>query len=114
MKVVAMPREFRRSVRRPAGSDEFLAVDYTSPPKRPRRLRRRPDEDVGNPSTIFPKAATVPAYVSDRNPYGTEYVEKLIQRIDSGLYPHELDARRKATDVEAEEEIEVCAMEEAS
>ena len=98
MKIVAVPRSVgRASVR--YGDEDFGRIDYTAPPKAPRRRRRRPEEDVGNPSTIFPKAPTLPANVSERNPHGTEYVQELIERIDSGLFPHELDERRSPTEV---------------
>ena len=98
MKIVAIPRDVGRGYAR-YGDEDFGRIDYTTPPKAPRRRRRRPDEDVGNPSTIFPKAQTFPAHVSERNPHGTEYVHTLIERIDSGLFPHELDERRNPTEV---------------
>ena len=112
MKIVAIPTEYRRRVGRHAFGDELQGIDYTSPPRRPRRIRRRPDEDIGNPSTIFPKASTTPAYVSDRNPHGTDYVQQLLARIDSGKYPHELDERRKPVMIEDEDEL--CVVREAS
>ena len=96
MKIAAIPGEFRRSLVRSSGDDVLDRIDYTSPPRAPRRRRRRPEEDVGNPSTIFPKVPTISGYVSERNPYGTAYVQALIERIDSGQYPHELDERRRA------------------
>lgn len=109
MKVVSIPAGMRRGIAC-AGDDEFASIDYTSPPRSARRRRRRPDEDVSNVSTIFPKAPTVQDYVSKRNPNGTEYVQRLLKRIDSGRYPHELDERRKEDgesdadmDIEAEE-----------
>jgi len=94
MKVVSIPAGMRRGIAY-AGDDEFASIDYTSPPHSARRRRRRPEEDVGNPSTIFPKAPSVQDYVSKRNPHGTEYVQQLIGRIDSRRNPHELDERRK-------------------
>ena len=94
MKVVSIPAGMRRGIAC-AGDDEFASIDYTSPPRSARRRRRRSEEDVGNPSTIFPKAPTVQDYVSKRNPHGTEYVQQLIGRIDAGRHPHELDERRK-------------------
>lgn len=98
MKIVAIPRDGGRASAR-YGDEDFGRIDYTAPPKAPRRRRRRPEEDVGNPSTIFPKAPTFPAYVAERNPHGTEYVRKLVERIDSGLFPHELDERRSSAEV---------------
>ena len=102
MKIAAIPYEVRRSLSRRGGEDVFDRIDYTTAPRAPQRRRRRPDEDVGNPSTIYPKAPTIPDYVSERNPHGTEYVRVLIERIDSGLYPHELDERRKVEDADAD------------
>ena len=99
MKIAAIPQEFRQSFA--SSEDAFGRIDYTSPPRRPGRRRRRPQEDEGNPSTIFPKAATVSAYVSERNPHGTDYVKALLERIDSGEFPHELDERRRAEDDDA-------------
>ena len=34
--------------------------------------------------TATPKAPTIPAYVSERNPHGTAYVQRLIERVDNG------------------------------
>lgn len=105
MKIAAVSHKFRRGLARGSGDDIFDRIDYTSPPRAPRRRRRRPEEEVGNPSTIFPQAATVPAYVSERNPNGTAYVQALIERIDSGKYPHELDDRRNPVAADADDEL---------
>ena len=113
MKIVTMPYGIRPSVARPAGGDDCDRIDYTSPPEPPRRRRRRPEEDIGTASTIFPKAATVPRFVSDRNPYGTEYVKQLVERIDSGKFPHELDERRKKASV-VDDEVNAGLVREAS
>ncbi len=104
MKIAAVPYEFRRTLNRRA-DDVFDRIDYTGPPAAPRRRRRRPEEDRGAVSTIFPKAPTVPEFVSERNPYGTAYVQALIERIDSGRYPHELDERRKPRPVDDLDEV---------
>lgn len=95
MKIVTLPYCVRPGLAPPGGCEDLDRIDYTSPPRRPRRRRRRPEEDTGNPSSIFPKAPTVPMFVSERNPHGTAYVRSLTERIDSGRYPHELDERRK-------------------
>ena len=93
MKIASVPSAYRKYFVQ--DSDDVLdVIDVTSPPKR-RRRRRRPGEDVGTASTIFPKAPTIPEYVSERNPHGTEYVQRLIELIDSGKLTHELDDRRR-------------------
>ncbi len=105
MKIAAVAFKYRRGLARGSGDDVFDRIDYTSPPRTPRRRRRRPEEEVGNPSTIFPQAPTVTDYVSERNPYGTAYVQALIERIDSGKYPHELDDRRNPAAADADDEL---------
>ena len=94
MKTVCVPQEYLSWLRGSYSDADLGGIDYTGPARR-RSSRGRSRSSPGKPSVIFPEAPTVTAYVSDRNPYGTTYVQRLIEHIDSGGFAHELDDRRK-------------------
>ena len=51
--------------------------------------------------TLFPEAPTIPELVSERNPHGTEYVQRLIELVDRGmLAPKRKERKQKGKDGE--------------
>jgi len=94
MKTVHVPQEYDLWFRGSQIDVDLGGIDYTAPAE-PRSCRGVRSGGDSRPSVIFPEAPTIAAYISERNPHGTAYVQCLIEHIDSRGLMRKLGDRRK-------------------